>query len=250
MTTADPSSPALEARPSPAWRWLGRISYEQGLALHDEIVRDHSGHGDTILLLEHEPVYTTGRGGNPSNLPDAGRADGIPVFRVGRGGDATYHGPGQLVGYPILDLRARGGDVHRYLRDLESVLLDTLSDLGVQGFVEPGRTGVWVDPDDPRKIASIGIGVRRGISCHGFALNVSLDLAPFDAIVPCAIAGVRMTTIERERLGSAPGVRAVADIVAARCLARFTLPRRDTCDDDASRVAHGADRGKSCKNGA
>jgi lipoyl(octanoyl) transferase len=232
-----------------ASRWLGRVEYGAGLEIQDEWAREHARRGDVLLLLEHDPVYTTGRGGDEGNLPRDGEAASIPVFRVGRGGDATYHGPGQLVGYPIVDLRARGGDVHRYLRDLESVVVASLDHFGVRGFADPGRTGVWVDPDEPRKIASIGIGVRRGISRHGFALNVALDLAPFDAIVPCALTGVRMTSIERERAESPPSVKDVADVVAARFGQRFAVPPHVFDARGALRVEGGADRGKTCGNG-
>jgi lipoate-protein ligase B len=205
---------ALPGATLPECRWLGRVEYHAALALQEEILAQRGGRGDTVLLLEHEPVYTTGRGGLPENLPAAGVAPGVPVYRVGRGGDATYHGPGQLVGYPLVDLRARGGDVHAFLRRLERAILLTLADFGVVGFQSPGRTGVWVDPASPRKIASIGIGVRRGITCHGFALNVALDLSRFDAIVTCAIPGVRVTSIERERAAPVPSVREVADVAA------------------------------------
>ena len=201
-----------ESRPS--CRWLGRVEYGAALALQEEILRDRGASGDTVLLLEHDPVYTTGRGGSPENLPVAGAVPGVPVYRIGRGGDATYHGPGQLVGYPLVDLRRRGGDVHAFLRSLEHAIVRTLAGFGIRGFVWSGRTGVWVDEEDPRKIASIGIGVRRGITCHGFALNVALDLSPFDAIVPCATPGVRMTSIEREGASPIPSVCEVAEVAA------------------------------------
>jgi lipoyl(octanoyl) transferase len=232
-----------------SWRWLGRLEYGAALALQDELVRDHAHHGDTLLLLEHDPVYTTGRGGDEANLPRRGPGPAIPVFRVGRGGDATYHGPGQLVGYPIVDLRARGGDVHRFLRDVEAVLIATLRNFDVSGFAFPGRTGVWVDRGDPRKVASVGIGVRRGISSHGFALNVALDLGPFDAIVPCAIRGVRMTSIERERTAPPPGVRDVAEVAAAHFRERFALARDVDHQVGSRRAADGFDSGKSCSDG-
>jgi lipoyl(octanoyl) transferase len=208
----------------PSCRWLGRVEYGAALALQEEILRERGARGDTVLLLEHDPVYTTGRGGRPENLPAAGSVGEVPVRRVGRGGDATYHGPGQLVGYPLVDLRARGGDVHAFLRSLEEALLRTLADFGVAAFRSPGRTGVWVDAASPRKIASIGIGVRRGITCHGFALNVALDLAPFEAIVPCALTGVRMTSIERETAAPAPAVRDVAEVAARHLSAALELP--------------------------
>lgn len=175
----------------------GRLDYEPALQLQEQLVAERErSSSDILLLLEHPPVITLGRGGQLSNLclPEAILAKrGIPVLRVGRGGDVTYHGPGQLVGYPIVDLTPRGRDLHRYLRLLEETLLTTLAAFGLQGRRDPGRTGVWVDA---AKIASIGIGVRRWISWHGFALNVSTDLSAFDAIVPCGLTGVRMTSME------------------------------------------------------
>jgi lipoate-protein ligase B len=202
--------------------WLGRMPYADALSLQESIVDQHAALGDTLLLLEHDPVYTTGRGGRPENLPRRAPDDKpeIPVLRVGRGGDVTYHGPGQLVGYPLVDLRARGGDVHRFLRDLEAAIVASLAVFGVCAGCSPGRTGVWVRE---RKIASIGIGVRRGITLHGFALNVVDDLAPFQAIVPCGLAGVRMTSLETELGKPAPGIEHVAEVVGlhvTRALAR------------------------------
>jgi lipoyl(octanoyl) transferase len=118
-----------------------------------------------------------------------------PLFPINRGGQATYHGPGQLIGYPIIDLRNRGQDLHRYLRWIEDLLIETLAVVGVVAITRAGLTGVWVDD---RKIASIGIGVRHWITMHGFALNVCGDLSPFDQIVPCGITNVTMTSIEKE----------------------------------------------------
>ena len=198
-------------------RWLGRISFDQALELQQAIVQDHPRHGDSLLLLEHDPVYTTSRRGKTENLP---RDGDVPVRRIGRGGDVTYHGPGQLVGYALVDLRARGGDVHGFLRALEAGVLGLLEDLGVSGALVGGRTGVWVggagQGGEPRKIASIGIGVRRGISMHGFAVNVSVDLGSFARIVPCDIENVVMTSVELETGRKAPGLREVADLAAVR----------------------------------
>jgi lipoyl(octanoyl) transferase len=175
----------------------GRLPYPQGLQLQEELLAARRNQPDDILLLlEHPPVITLGRGGQERNLllPEARLAErGIAVHRVGRGGDVTYHGPGQLVGYPIVDLAPRGRDLHRFLRLLEATLLATLAAFGLQGRRHPGRTGVWVGE---AKIASIGIGVRHWISWHGFALNVATDLGAFDQIVPCGLAGVRMTSME------------------------------------------------------
>ncbi len=195
--------------------WLGRVAYGRALAWQEQARRANAEVGDLLLLLEHDPVYTTGRLGAPEHLPPPGAARGVPVFRIARGGDATFHGPGQLVGYPIVDLRARGRDVHAFLRAIERALIATLADLGVPARTWTGRTGVWVPGAPPRKIASIGIGVRRGISLHGLALNVTVDLSRFDAIVPCGLRGVEMTSIERERPGSAPPLKRVAALAAA-----------------------------------
>jgi lipoyl(octanoyl) transferase len=147
-----------------------------------------------LLLLEHPPVVTVGRSARGTPLPDAGT---IPVVEVERGGDVTYHGPGQLVGYPILDLTQHRTDVHWYLRTLEQALIFALADLAIPAERRPGYTGVWT-PGGQRKIASIGVHVKRWVTWHGFALNVTTDLAPFGRIVACGIQGVEMTSIERE----------------------------------------------------
>ena len=177
--------------------WLGRIPYEEGLRIQEEIVAAKSGdlsEPDRLLLLEHEPVYTIGRSPDQSSL---GRLEELPfrVIQTNRGGKATFHGPGQLVGYPILDLRSRGQDLHRHLRVLETGLLEVCFRVGVRAGVREGLTGVWVGE---RKLASIGVGVRRWISMHGFALNVSGDLLGFSHITPCGLAGVEMTSLEKE----------------------------------------------------
>jgi lipoyl(octanoyl) transferase len=178
-------------------RWLGRMSFPDALTMQEQLVaekrRDHSL-GDELLLLEHEPVYTIGRTPNQSSLLGAAHLP-HPLFPINRGGQATYHGPGQLIGYPIIDLRRYGQDLHRYLRWLEDLLVETLAELGINATTRNGLTGVWVEN---RKIASIGVGVRHWITMHGFALNVCGDLSPFDQIVPCGIANVTMTSIEKE----------------------------------------------------
>ena len=194
VSSAALNQPALTA---PALRWLGRVDYAQGLALQEEIVARHlaGDPADTLLLLEHDPVFTIGRTpdrsslGDPANLP-------APLIEIGRGGQATWHGPGQLVGYPILNLARYGQDLHRYLRALEEGIMLGCHALGVPAERNPGQTGVWAAPG--RKLASIGVGARRWISMHGFALNVSGDLPGFHAITPCGIEGVIMTSLERE----------------------------------------------------
>jgi len=189
-------------------RWLGRVAFADALAMQEKLVAekraDHSL-GDELLLLEHEPVYTIGRTPDRSSLRDVADLP-HPLFPINRGGQATYHGPGQLIGYPIIDLRECGQDLHRYLRWLEALLVETLAEVGIAATARPGLTGVWVED---RKIASIGVGVRHWITMHGFALNVCGDLAPFDQIVPCGIANVAMTSIEKE-IGGEPSVSEVA----------------------------------------
>src|SRR6266403_2197733 len=178
-------------------RWLGRMEFARALALQEEIVlkkRDDGSVEDQLLLLEHEPVYTIGRAPDQSSL--LGRAHlPHPVFAINRGGQATYHGPGQLMGYPIIDLRGCGQDLHKYLRWLEQLLIDLLAEYGIAASRRESLTGVWVGD---RKIASIGVGVRHWITMHGFALNVSGDLSPFNHIVPCGINNVAMTSMEKE----------------------------------------------------
>jgi lipoyl(octanoyl) transferase len=175
--------------------WLGRIDYETGLRIQEERLKACIASGaETVLLLEHEPVYTIGRLLDKSSLRGAAQLP-YPVFETNRGGQATYHGPGQLVGYPILDLRPRERDLHRYLRTLEGVLIDLLLEFEIDGERIAGKTGVWVAD---RKIASIGVGVRKWVTMHGFALNVESDLSGFMSIIPCGLSGVTMTSISAE----------------------------------------------------
>ena len=190
--------------------WLGSVPYAEGLALQLEAVsaRREGQVGDRLLLLEHPPVITLGRSSKPENLLTSREAlheRGISVHEVARGGDITFHGPGQLVGYPVFDLQARGAaDVFAFLRKLESSLIAALATLGVRGAAVEGMTGVYIADSDPkRKIASIGIGVKRWVTFHGFALNLTLDPAAFSDIVPCGLNDVEMTSAARE-LGVAP----------------------------------------------
>jgi lipoyl(octanoyl) transferase len=178
-------------------KWLGRMEFAEALALQEEIVarkRADRSSPDGLLLLEHEPVYTIGRTPDQSSLLGALHLP-HPVFPINRGGQATYHGPGQLMGYPIVDLRRCGQDLHRYLRWLEQLLIELLAGYKISATQRDGLTGVWVDE---RKIASIGVGVRHWITMHGFALNVCDDLSPFVHIVPCGISNVTMTSMEKE----------------------------------------------------
>ena len=185
------------ARPNLHVRWLGRTEFAHALALQEELAakkREDASLEDQLLLLEHEPVYTIGRTPDRSSLLGGAHLP-HPVFSINRGGQATYHGPGQLMGYPIIDLRQCGQDLHKYLRWLEQLLIDLLARYDIAAQRRESLTGVWVEN---RKIASIGVGVRHWITMHGFALNVCGDLSPFDHIVPCGINNVAMTSMEKE----------------------------------------------------
>lgn len=192
---------------------LGRMEYRAALSLQENLVetKQREKLPDIVLLVEHPHVFTIGRGGKESNLLCPGD---VPVYRTGRGGDATYHGPGQMVIYPLLDLSSTlRRDVHRYLRQIERALIRTLAGYGLQAESKPPWTGVWIGE---KKIAAIGIAVRRGITCHGLALNVSTDLAFFKRIVPCGLTWAEVTSIEKE-LGKKPPM----DQVKKKFLARF-----------------------------
>jgi len=194
------------------------MDFAHALALQEKIVtqkRDDGALRDELLLLEHEPVYTIGRTPDRSSLLGTAHLP-HPLFSINRGGQATYHGPGQLMGYPIVDLRRCGQDLHKYLRWLEQLLIELLSEYGIAAKQRGALTGVWVED---RKIAAIGVGVRHWITMHGFALNVSGDLAPFDHIVPCGINNVAMTSMEKE-IGK---VFPVADL--ARAVEKLALHR-------------------------
>jgi len=197
-------------------RDLGLIPYAEALALQSDLVRRRriGDIPDQLLLLQHPHVITLGTASSRSHvLADESRRRelGIDLVDVGRGGDVTYHGPGQLVGYPILDLKPDRKDVHRYLRDLEAVLIRTLDEMGIRGEPVPGLTGVWVDG---RKIAAIGVRVSSGwITSHGFALNVSNDLSFFETIVPCGIQDVSVTSVSEE-VGRPIGVPDLLGIVS------------------------------------
>ena len=195
---------------------LGLVPYAEALALQSDLVgRRRAGDiPDQLLLLQHPHVITLGTASSRAHIvADQSRLQelGIDLVDVGRGGDVTYHGPGQLVGYPILDLKPDRKDVHRYLRDLESVLVHTLGEMGIQGEPVPDLTGVWVDG---RKIAAIGVRISSGwITSHGFALNVSNDLSFFETIVPCGIQDVSVTSVSQE-LGRPVGVPDILGIVS------------------------------------
>ncbi len=203
--------------PDLAVEWLGTVPYAEALELQQQRVEAlrKGGGQDGLLLLEHPPVVTLGRGAGTDNLRVSESelaARGIALHRVSRGGDVTYHGPGQLVGYLILDLSAREErDVHAFLRRIEAALGEALGELGVPARTLAGYTGVFVQPGPaepagkpPRKIASIGVGLRAWVTYHGFALNLDLDLDAFESMVPCGLDFVEMTSIARELGADAP----------------------------------------------
>ena len=200
---------------------LGRRAYGEALELQRDLCRRRVGGEiteDILLLVEHDPVVTLGRSTRESSLPVARgllEARGIEVFDVERGGDVTLHAPGQLVGYPILDLGGYRQDLHWYLRQIEEVMIRGLTDLGIPAERNPGKTGVWTSG---KKIASIGIHVKQWVTLHGFALNVTTDLALFDLIVPCGIHGVTMTSVARERGGD---VDRLYDLARTAVIRRF-----------------------------
>jgi lipoyl(octanoyl) transferase len=193
---------------------LGCMDYLAALEIQDKLLELKQGEPspDLLLFVEHPHVYTIGRGGDESNVLAARE---VPVYRTSRGGDVTYHGPGQLVVYPLVDLRSKlRKDVHRYLRNLEMSAICTLRDFGLDGTRRPPYTGIWIDN---RKIAAIGIAVRRGITYHGLALNVNTNLSYFNRIIPCGLAWADVTSMAREL-----GKEQSAECVQERFLHHFT----------------------------
>jgi lipoyl(octanoyl) transferase len=241
-------------------RWLGRVRYGEALALQERLLEQRvaGAIGDTLLLLEHEPVVTLGRGAHEENVvvPRGQLAKlGVEVFETARGGDVTYHGPGQLVAYPIFDLNPDRCDVRRYVRDLARVMIDLARGLGIEAaFLEgdPKLVGVWVDetspsawPGDPReapaaeakrdarlaKIGAIGVRISRWVTMHGLAFNVSTDLAGFRLIVPCGIAQYGVTSVASLAAASgegagheASGIRSIAEPPSVEAVARSIVP--------------------------
>ncbi|MEM9553159.1 MAG: lipoyl(octanoyl) transferase LipB [Acidobacteriota bacterium] len=217
------------------WSWLGRVPYAPTFALQEAIRRAlRAGDGpERLLLLEHEPVFTVGRNADASDVladPQWLRDHGVAVHESNRGGQVTYHGPGQLVGYPIVDLDPDRRDVRRYVRDLQDVLIELLDELGVAARRRegPDHIGVWVDD---RKIASIGVHLSRWITIHGFALNVTTDLATFGGIVACGLPDVTMTSVELETRAVSPPLPdlagRLAELLATRLERRLVAEPRD-----------------------
>ena len=189
------------------YAWLGTMGYPEGLELQRRLVEQvHRGQApNTLLLLEHPPTYTCGRLSRPEHLlAPAGElaAAGIPVYETDRGGQITYHGPGQLVGYPIINLREWGGGPLRYVRELERVIIATLADFGLAAHTEEGLTGVWCAGG---KVAAIGVKISRGIAFHGFAVNLDPDLAHYRHIVPCGLSDRPVTSAAAELGGAVDG---------------------------------------------
>ena len=218
--------------------WLGRVPYVDAWRMQEAVAtRVRDGGAERLLLLEHDPVYTIGRRGTTDHLlvgPEILRAAGTSVYRVDRGGDITYHGPGQVVGYPITSF-AEGADLVGYVRAIEDGLRDALASYGVVSRTERGKTGVWVDLPDgrPAKIGAIGVRVSRGVTTHGFALNVSTDLAAFERMLPC---GFQHEVASLQRLGVTAEVAEVGERCAdalARRLGRdlvFDASVESPCD--------------------
>ncbi|MFN8096140.1 MAG: lipoyl(octanoyl) transferase LipB [Vicinamibacteria bacterium] len=219
--------PAPPAPRSVEVQRLGRVSYARGLELQERLVaeRQQGVIPDQLLLLEHDPVFTLGRNARSENVlfpADLLRQRGYDVFETGRGGDVTYHGPGQVVGYPILDLSPDRRDVHRYVRDLEEVMIRTCAAYGIEAGRIEGLTGTWVGRE---KIGAIGVRISRWVTSHGFAFNVSTDLSAFQLIVPCGIRDKGVTSLER-RLGRPVPLDEATDRLASAFAEVFgTAPR-------------------------
>ena len=207
---------------------LGTVAYRPTWELQDELAVQRRGRriGDRLLLLEHFPVYTIGRGGDAANMlatPERLREIGAELIRVDRGGDITFHGPGQIVAYPIVELRDPL-DLRRYVRILEAAVIDTAATFGVDAARLEGHPGIWVDGD--RKLAAIGVRVKRGVTTHGLALNVNTDLRWFDEMIPCGIPGKEVTSLARE-IGAPVPMDDVADELARQLAAHFGLRATD-----------------------
>lgn len=215
-----------------AYKDLGRTDYLAALAAQEELVarKQRKSSPDVVLFVEHPHVYTIGRGGDRANIL---APQDVPVIRTGRGGDVTYHGPGQLVVYPIIDLRSKlRKDVHRYVRNLELSAIRTLADFGIVGERRPPYTGIWIGD---KKIAAIGVAVRRGITLHGLALNVNTDLSYFKRIIPCGLAWADVTSMEKE-LAATQDFAAVRGRFLCNFADVFGYSRVDPTEDEGWRM--------------
>jgi lipoic acid synthetase len=226
-------SAAIVTSPQPLdVRWLGRVAYDEAWDLQQRLFEGSSNH---LLLLEHPPTYTLGRRTKSEHLLVDPTAIGAAVHEVNRGGDVTFHGPGQLVGYPIVDVAGRRGggmaDTRAYVASVEEAIIDSLSEFGLNGARLDGEPGVWLDPEGlrPRKIAAIGVRLSRGRSMHGFALNNDVDLAWFDKIIPCGLVGKGVTSLASE--GVEATMEDVVDVVAGH-MARLLAPDRSVVRSD------------------
>jgi len=219
---------------------LGRTSFKDAWDIQKQVValRYNSRIPDCLLLTEHEPVITMGRATSPQNLlfaPEELKRRGVELYSIERGGDVTFHGPGQLVAYPIIDLTARGKDLHQYLRDLERLIVATLADLGLAAELKRGLTGVWVAD---HKLAAIGVAVSRWVTYHGLALNVNTDLDYFKMINPCGITQYAVGSVA-QMLGRTTEVSQVAEILADN-FARLFYYEMETVEDIDSLIHEGA----------
>lgn len=220
---------------------LGLQPYADALAFQREVARARIAgaiEDDVLLLVEHPPVVTLGRSAKSAHLlasPAYLRQQGVDVFEVERGGDVTFHGPGQLVGYPIIDLKQHRRDLHWYLRQVEQLLIDALSTYGLRCDRNPPYTGVWIGD---RKMASIGVHARDWVTWHGFALNVATDLRFFDLIVPCGIQAVRMTSLHAELPDERPAVSEVGEHVVTATARLFDLTSRSVTGDELASALH------------
>ncbi len=228
------------------WCFLGRVEYDAARRLQTRLaeLRARGGIDDILLLLEHPAIVTVGRN---APMPDASESGERPVVRTDRGGDVTYHGPGQLVGYPVCRLPSRGRGVRSFVSAVEHALCDVALSLGLGATPRPGFPGVWAGPPEaPRKLASIGLGVRRAITLHGFALNVDERAERgFDGMAPCGLVGVEVTSLASLRMGPLPGLEAlaarVARGVAVRTERRWVPKPLDPAELPADDVPSGAD---------
>lgn len=223
----------------------GRLAYELVWQVQQAWVehRLNDRHPDALLLLEHDPVFTMGRRTNPLHREQAApviASHGVPLLEVDRGGSITYHGPGQLVAYPIIRLAPPCHGPKAYVARLETIVIRTLAEWGIESFLRPGLHGVWVDPPFPRKIASIGVRIIKGVTMHGLALNVSMDLAPFRWITPCGIEGCEVTSME-DQLGRAVATNDVLARLAHWFAVLFQwtwVEHRQTLNSPLERLCH------------